>query len=147
MPSASVDLAYSLLTLQHVEKEDAFLLLEQLRRVLRPGGTLAVTCPNLLHEIYLQSFLHYAHNGGSTYPTRARGYTPDEVRLLMRAAGFKARIESSHEIRVFAKPVPEEDRVLRPVIRAELSFDRKAAEQRLRWLKDKLRRRIGAIIG
>ena len=37
IPTGAIDFAYSLLTLQHVEREDAFLLLRELGRVVRPG--------------------------------------------------------------------------------------------------------------
>ena len=38
VPDDAVDVAYSLLTLQHLEREDAFALLRDLRRVVRPGA-------------------------------------------------------------------------------------------------------------
>jgi ubiquinone/menaquinone biosynthesis C-methylase UbiE len=104
VPSASVDMAYSLLVLQHLEREDAFLLLEELRRVIRPGGTVVLTYPNLLSPTYLDGFVRYAHTGASTEPARARLYTPEEVGALLPAAGFSAEIEADTEIRVIAQP-------------------------------------------
>jgi SAM-dependent methyltransferase len=104
VPSESVDLAYSLLVLQHLEREDAFLLLEELRRVIRPGGTVVLTYPNLLSETYLSGFVTYAHHGQSTDAARARLYTPQEVEALLPAAGFKAEIDAGTEIRVTAHP-------------------------------------------
>jgi ubiquinone/menaquinone biosynthesis C-methylase UbiE len=44
--SSSVDFVYSILTLQHLEREDAFLLLRDVYRVLRPGGSAFFTFPN-----------------------------------------------------------------------------------------------------
>ncbi|MGO9560037.1 MAG: class I SAM-dependent methyltransferase [Acidimicrobiales bacterium] len=102
---ASVDLAYSLLVLQHLEREDAFLLLEELRRLIKPTGTVVLTYPNLLSDSYLESFLQYAHSGASTEPARARFYTPQEVDRLLSAAGFRADLEAETEIRVVAHPV------------------------------------------
>ena len=58
-PTANVDFAYSLLTLQHVEREHAFALMREVRRVLRPGGVAHFTFPNLLSDEYLHAFLHY----------------------------------------------------------------------------------------
>lgn len=101
-PDASVDLAYSLLVLQHVEREDAYLLLEELHRVLKEGGRAMLTFPNLLSDTYLEGFLSYAHSGASTQPNRARIYTPQEVERLMSAAGFACEIEAGTEIRVVA---------------------------------------------
>jgi len=105
VPSQSVDVAYSLLVLQHLEREDAFLLLEELRRVVRPTGTVLLTYPNLLSEIYLQGFVDYAHTGAASNPSRARLYTPQEVEAILPAAGFSAEIEAGTEIRVVARPV------------------------------------------
>lgn len=104
VPSGSVDLAYSLLVLQHLEREDAFLLLEELRRIVKPTGTVFLTYPNLLSDVYLETFLNYAHGRNSSDPARARIYTPEEVGRLLGAAGFDAEIEAETEIRVVAHP-------------------------------------------
>jgi ubiquinone/menaquinone biosynthesis C-methylase UbiE len=101
VPSERVDLAYSLLTLQHVEREHAFLLLRELRRVLRPGGLAYVTFPNLLSDVYLRAFIQYAESGEVRNPARARFYTPEEVRRLLPAAGFAiTQLEADVEILV-----------------------------------------------
>jgi SAM-dependent methyltransferase len=104
VPTASIDLVYSLLVLQHVEREDAFLLLEELRRVLRRDGRAVLTFPNLLSDIYLDSFVHYARSGASTQANRARVYTPQEVERILGAAGFDAELDVNTEIRVVARP-------------------------------------------
>jgi ubiquinone/menaquinone biosynthesis C-methylase UbiE len=104
VPTGSVDLAYALLVLQHLEREDAFLLLEELRRVIKPSGTLFVTFPNLLSETYLAAFLDYAHRGETANPARARMYTPEEVARVLPAAGFDADIEAGVEIVAVCRP-------------------------------------------
>ncbi len=126
VPSASVDFAYSLLTLQHVEREDAFLLLEELRRVIKPAGVVVLTFPNLLHDFYLDSFREYAHRGAAEEGDRARIYTPQEVRRLVRAAGFIPRLKASHEIRVVAKPMLFDEGYWRELVSLELFVDRRA---------------------
>ena len=88
IPTGAIDFAYSLLTLQHVEREDAFLLLRELGRVVRPGGTIHVTFPNLLSDTYLAAFVAYAEEGRSTSRARARFYTPQEVERILPAAGL-----------------------------------------------------------
>jgi len=88
VPTGSVDLAYSLLTLQHVEREHAFRLLRELHRVLRPGGRGVLTFPNLLSQQYLEAFLHYVEVDEVDNPARARFYTPEEVQRILPAAGF-----------------------------------------------------------
>ena len=104
VPTASVDLAYALLVLQHLEREDAFLLLEELRRVVKPSGTVFVTFPNLLSATYLESFLGYARRGEATNPARARMYTPQEVARVVPAAGFDVELEAGVEIVAVCRP-------------------------------------------
>jgi ubiquinone/menaquinone biosynthesis C-methylase UbiE len=84
----SIDFAYSILTLQHLEREDAFKLLLELRRMMRPKAKAFLTFPNLLSDEYLSSFLEYVEAGEASNPVRARFYTPEEVRRLIPVAGF-----------------------------------------------------------
>jgi ubiquinone/menaquinone biosynthesis C-methylase UbiE len=101
-PTGSVDFVYSLLTLQHVEREHAFALMREVGRVLRPGGLANFTFPNLLSDEYLHAFMQYVETGeASSNPARARFYTPEEVRRLVSAAGFAiADFDADVEIRV-----------------------------------------------
>lgn len=104
VPDADVDLAYSVLTLQHLEREDAFLLLRELHRVLRPGGTAYLTFPNLLSPTYLDCFVTYATSGEVANRARARLYTPQEVGAVLPAAGFTVeRMVEGTEIEVTAR--------------------------------------------
>jgi SAM-dependent methyltransferase len=89
VPDRSVDLVYSILVLQHLEREDAFKVLRELYRVLRPGATAYLTFPNLLSDEYLGAFLSYVEAGEVTNPIRARYYTPQEVERLLPVAGFE----------------------------------------------------------
>jgi ubiquinone/menaquinone biosynthesis C-methylase UbiE len=85
----SVDFVYSVLVLQHLAREDAFLMLREIRRMLRPGGRAYLTFPNLLSDVYLASFVTYAESGeAANNPVRARIYTPQEVERLLPAAGL-----------------------------------------------------------
>jgi hypothetical protein len=79
---------YSVLVLQHVEREDAFCMLRDVRRVLRPGGVAYLTFPNILDDGYLSAFVQYAETGEVANVARARFYTPAEVERLVTAAGF-----------------------------------------------------------
>jgi ubiquinone/menaquinone biosynthesis C-methylase UbiE len=88
IPDDAVDVAYSLLTLQHLEREDAFALLRDLRRIVRPGGRAYLTFPNVLTDTYLDAFLAYVDAGEVANPARARFYTPQEVERILPAAGF-----------------------------------------------------------
>lgn len=110
VPSASIDLVYSLLTLQHLEREDAFLLMEDVRRMLRPGGTAYLTFPNLLSDTYLDAFVAYARSHASTHRARARFYTPEEVERVVGAAGLSIdAIEPGAEIVVVCRPAGPAD--------------------------------------
>ena len=85
--SSSFDLVFSFLVLQHLEKEDAYLYLEDARRILKPEGRLSVQFPNLLSPEYSVTFTEDARlwprNSG-----RVRPYTEPEVRHLLESAGF-----------------------------------------------------------
>lgn len=95
VPDSSVDFVYSLLVLQHVEREDAFSILREFHRVLRPGGRAWLTFPNLLSDAYMEAFLQYVASGQAANAARARIYTPQEVSRLLPAAGF--RIDSQED--------------------------------------------------
>lgn len=106
VPAGSVDLIYSLLVVQHAEREDAFMILRDFRRMLRPGGTAYITFPNLLSDAYLESFLHYVETRQSGNRARARFYTPQEVERLLPAAGLRiTSMEPDENIVVIATPV------------------------------------------
>jgi ubiquinone/menaquinone biosynthesis C-methylase UbiE len=109
---ASVDFVYAVLVLQHLEREDTFLMLREIRRILRPGGTAYLGFPNLLSDVYLRSFVAYAESGeAATNPVRARAYTPQEVERLLPAAGLTVvTLEATVDIVavVVRNRVPEE---------------------------------------
>jgi ubiquinone/menaquinone biosynthesis C-methylase UbiE len=106
LPDDSVDVAYSLLTLQHLEREDAFALLRDLRRIVRRGGCAYLTFPNILTETYLDAFLAYVDGGEISNAARARFYTPQEVERLLPVAGFGIeRLEVGVEIVVVCRDV------------------------------------------
>ena len=101
----SVDLAYSVLTLQHVEREHAFSLLRELRRTTRRGGAVYLTFPNLLSDEYLASFVTYVDTGEVANPRRARFYTREEVERLLPAAGLRIEeLTAGTEIVLLCRP-------------------------------------------
>lgn len=87
-PEGRFDLVFSLLVLQHLEKEDAFLYLEDARRVLRPGGALFVQFPNLRSPEYTQAFRDALRRRPRS-PGRVRPYTEEELRHWMETLGFE----------------------------------------------------------
>ena len=89
-PDGKFDLVFSLLVLQHMEREHAYTYLEHAHRVLKPGGLLFVQFPNFLSPEYTSTFLDpvvLKHLSAS----RVRTYTVDEVRHMMEMLGFKIR--------------------------------------------------------
>jgi SAM-dependent methyltransferase len=89
--SATFDLVFSFLVLQHMEREDAFQYLQDAARILRAGGALSVQFPNFLSPEYTGAFVEGAglrHRSSG----RVRTYTEPEVRHLLEVAGF--RVES-----------------------------------------------------
>jgi ubiquinone/menaquinone biosynthesis C-methylase UbiE len=101
----SVDLAYSVLTLQHMEREHAFMLLRELRRTARTDGVVYLTFPNLLSDEYLGSFLMYVDTGEVANARRARFYTPEEVQRVLPAAGLRIEeLTADTEIVLLCRP-------------------------------------------
>lgn len=90
VPDGSIDFAYSVLVLQHVEREDAFLLMRDVHRMLRPGGSAFVTWPNITEPFYLDTFVKYAETGEVANPARARIYTTIELETVLARIGFSA---------------------------------------------------------
>lgn len=106
--SASLDLVYSVLVLQHVEREDAFCMLRDILRMLRPGGLAYVTFPNILDDGYLSAFVQYAETGEVANMARARFYTPSEVERLVAAAGFvEVTVRDGRDIVAVARKAAE----------------------------------------
>jgi ubiquinone/menaquinone biosynthesis C-methylase UbiE len=82
------DFAYSILTLQHLKKEDAYVTLCEIYRLLKIGGLAYFSFPNFLSKEYFQGFLKNAKNPDFS-PIRIRLYTPQEVEKILSSIGFK----------------------------------------------------------
>ena len=93
-PDHSFDKAYSVAVLIHLDKEDFFLYLRELARVLRPGGLLYFDVWNLAHEVgwrrWLMEVEHWATSDQSQRKDVARNQfcAPEEVRLYVQRAGL-----------------------------------------------------------
>ncbi len=91
-PDASCDAALCLDVLEHLSFDDQPRALGELCRVLKPGGALLVSVPNLAH---LQSRVHFILQGRlirTASPQKHPGDRPlDEYVALARAAGFDVR--------------------------------------------------------
>jgi len=107
------DRAYSHLVLFHMDKEDLFLYLKELQRVLSPGGLVYFDTWNLLHpegwERFMWELEHHQHK--RVKPAHRNQFcTSEEVQLYVEKAGLTplAIIDSSFWIQVIAtKPAPD----------------------------------------
>ena len=88
------DTIFSLLVLQHMTREDAYLYLQEFQRTLKAGGKCIVQFPNLFSEVYWHGFLKQAGARRRSI-ARVRHYTISEVRGKMERARF--RVESLYE--------------------------------------------------
>jgi ubiquinone/menaquinone biosynthesis C-methylase UbiE len=91
IPSASVDKLYCHAVFIHMDKEDAYSYLVDARRVLRPGGLFYFDMWNLCDEAgWLRWQMERAlYQGRSDRPLHRNQFaSPDEVRTLIRHAGF-----------------------------------------------------------
>ena len=109
-PSDSFDKAYSSAVLCHMDKEDLFLYLEELRRVLKPGGLLYVDTWNLAHPtgwkrwLYEVRFWQQGSQSERKDVARNQFCTPDELRLYAQHAGLEvlACFDESHWLQLTA---------------------------------------------
>jgi len=87
-PADSFDLIYSIFTLQHMEKEDAYLCLMRIRNLLKPRGIVYIQFPDFTSDHYFSLFEEYALSG-SRYGARVRFYTKPEIEKLFEGARLR----------------------------------------------------------
>jgi len=110
IPDASIDKAYSLAVLCHMDKEDLFLYLAELYRVLAPGGIIYVDTWNLAHPTgwnrwqYEVRFWQGADQTQRKDIARNQFCSPDELALYAEKAGFDllANFDDSHWLQLVA---------------------------------------------
>lgn len=81
------DLVYSFLTLQHLEKEDAYVYICEAYRVLKPSGRVSLQFADLLSDRVFGWFAGYARRR-SRHVGRVRPTTDREVEYLLIRSGF-----------------------------------------------------------
>jgi len=95
LADASFDKAYSVAVFIHMDKEDFYLYLEELARIVKPGGLIYFDTWNLTSRVGWRRFaLEAAQYRTSDFSVRkdvARNQfsTPDEVRAFLEHAGFE----------------------------------------------------------
>lgn len=96
LTTGSIDFAFSYDVFVHLDQEDIFLYLQDLRRVLRPGGRAVVSFANLLDPLGFSQFQAEAqrHRTGARAAGRINFLSPDVVRTLATSAELD--VESIH---------------------------------------------------
>jgi SAM-dependent methyltransferase len=90
----SISKAYSVAVLCHMDKEDLYLYLKDLWRVVRPGGLIYVETWNLAHPIGWKRWEYEVNNWNRSDQKQRKDVarnqfcTPDEFQLYIRHAGF-----------------------------------------------------------
>jgi predicted SAM-dependent methyltransferase len=79
--SHSFDLVYCGESIEHVTREDAWQVFDQVHRVLRPGGTFALDTPNAaVTRLHQTAFIDPDHD---------YEYTAPEMEFMLRRCGFR----------------------------------------------------------
>lgn len=128
----SVDKAYSIAVFCHMDKEDLYLYLQELNRVLRPGGLIFVETWNLVHPIgwrrweYEPSVWARSDQGKRKDVARNQFCTPEEFALYVSHAGFDilANYHESQSVQIVAGKALDED--VQQTHRERLERDRSA---------------------
>jgi ubiquinone/menaquinone biosynthesis C-methylase UbiE len=117
IPDGSIDKAYSIAVICHMDKEDLYLYLEELYRVVKPGGMIFVETWNLAHPVgwkrWEYEVRYWAGSDQSVRKDVSRNQfcTPDEFELYQRHAGFEVirSFSDSPWIQSIATPSNETD--------------------------------------
>ena len=87
-PDNKFDFVFSIIVLQHLAKEDAYIYIEEIHRVLKTNGRAYQQFPNLLHDDNLKEFISYAKKYRDKSVAKMRYYTKEEVQTLLLSTGF-----------------------------------------------------------
>ncbi|MEE9345886.1 MAG: class I SAM-dependent methyltransferase [Methylococcales bacterium] len=104
LEDASIDKAYSIAVFCHLDKEDLFNYLRELRRVVKPGGTIFVETWNLSHPIGWKRWQYEADNWVNMDHSQRKDVarnqfcTPEEFCLYVEKAGFEVIREYSDSV-------------------------------------------------
>lgn len=106
----SFDKAYSVAVFCHMDKEDLYLYLRDLHRIVRPGGLIYIETWNLAHPVGWRRWEHEVRNWSSLSPGerkdagRNQFCHPAELALYVKQAGFEglALYENSPWVQIIA---------------------------------------------
>ena len=100
-PDGKFDKAYSVAVFCHMDKEDLFLYLQDLHRIIRPGGVIYVETWNLAHPVGWRRWEHEVRNwsrlaaGDRKDAGRNQFCHPSEFALYVEHAGFEMLAQHS----------------------------------------------------
>lgn len=83
------DFVFSEAVLQHLEKEHVVSTLVEMHRVCKPGARVYLSFANLLCPYHVDLFIDAHSSYRLLQPYRMRYFVPDEVRVMIQAAGFR----------------------------------------------------------
>ena len=127
----SIDKAYSIAVFCHMDKEDLYFYMQELNRVVRPGGTIFVETWNLSHPVGWRRWafepLVWSRADHSQRKDVARNQfcTAEEFELYVTHAGFEtlANFNASQSVQIIAAKQPEADQKASELARIEASRD------------------------
>ncbi|MFZ2071227.1 MAG: class I SAM-dependent methyltransferase [Halobacteriota archaeon] len=105
-PDNKFDFVFSIIVLQHIAKEDAYIYISEIFRVLKPNGRAYLQFPNILHDDNLKECIEYAKKYKNKSVAKMRYYTKEEVQTMLEVAGFKiVNMDANRDIFVLAEKV------------------------------------------
>jgi len=127
LPDDSIDKAYSIAVFCHMDKEDLYLYLQELNRVVKPGGLIFVETWNLCSPVGWRRWeyepLVWKNSDHSERKDVARNQfcTPEEFELYVRQAGFQplANFHDSQSVQICAGRQLSADRAERESARIQ----------------------------
>ncbi len=127
----SIDKAYSIAVFCHMDKEDLYLYMQELNRIVRPGGTIFVETWNLSHPVGWRRWafepLVWSRADHSQRKDVARNQfcTAEEFELYVTHAGFEtlANFNASQSVQIIAGKQLEANQKASELARIEANRD------------------------
>jgi ubiquinone/menaquinone biosynthesis C-methylase UbiE len=106
-PDEKFDFVFSIIVLQHLEKEDAVFYLLEMYRVLKPSGKLYFNVPNFFEEGNFKYFMNtYVMDPSSRTAIKMRYYCSQEIKKTLNSIGFNVvSLREDTYIEILAKKI------------------------------------------